>query len=190
MDNPILALIASFFAMAFVVCAYFVKKKSLYLSFQALCILFLAISYFFECNYFAMLGVTCGLARTLTFFVYEQKDETAPIWLAFVFAGVTVASYFVTNTQAFKPLDLMCLAALVMYAFIFRIRNLKIVRFTMLAPTVLSILYNTLVGAAIFTSLSYVFELTANVVSIFRYHIIGDHNKSIHNEHIKENTNE
>lgn len=193
MDNPILELIASFIAMAFVVCAYFVKKKSLYLMFQALCIVFLIISYFFDCNFFAMVGLGIGLARALIFFVYEQKDKTAPLWLAFVISAATVASYFIVNLGILKtaqPYDILCLTGLVMYAFIFRIRNLKIVRFTMLVPTVLSILYNTLIGAAIFASLTYVFELTANVVSIFRYHILGNYNQSIHNENIKEDTNE
>ena len=193
MDNPILELIASFIAMAFVVCAYFVKKKSLYLMFQASCIVFLIISYFFDCNFFAMIGLAIGLARSLIFFAYEQKDKTAPLWLAFVISAATVASYFIVNLGILKtaqPYDILCLTGLVMYAFIFRIRNLKIVRFTMLVPTVLSILYNTLIGAAIFASLTYVFELTANVISIFRYHILGNYNQSIHNENIKENTNE
>lgn len=59
-----------------------------------------------------------------------------------------------------------------MYAFIFRIRDLKIVRFTMSIPTVLSILFNVLTSAAIFTTLTYLFELIANCISIFKYHII------------------
>ena len=193
MKTPTLAFIASFIAMSFVVCAYFVKKKSLYLSFQALCIVFLIVSYFFECNFFAMIGLAIGLARSLIFFAYEHKDKVAPIWLAFALAAATLASYFIVNLailKTAKPMDILCLVALVAYVFIFRVRDLKIVRFTMLAPTILSILYNTLVGAAIFTSLTYVFELTANVVSIFRYHILGDHNQSIHKENIQENAKE
>ncbi len=193
MDNPILALLASFIAMVFVVCAYFVKKKSLYLMFQASCIVFLIISYFFTVQFFAMVGLAIGLMRALTFFGYEHKNKNAPLWLAFAFSAATLASYFIINLWILKtaqPLDLLCLAGLIMYAFIFRIRDLKTVRFAMLAPTVLSILFNTLTQAALFTSLTYVFELTANVVSIFRYHIIGDHNKSIHNENVQENAKE
>ena len=41
----------------------------------------------------------------------------------------------------------------------------------MLIPTILSILFNTLTGAAFFASVTYVIELTANVVSIYKYHI-------------------
>lgn len=178
MDNPILALIAGFIAMVFVITSYFVKNKSLYLVFQALCITFLVVSYFFTVQFFAMIGLTIGLIRSLVFFAYERKDKDAPLWVAFVLAAATLTSYFVVNYVILKtaqPLDVLCLVALVMYVFIFRIRNLKIVRFTMLIPTVLSILFNTLTHAALFVSLSYIFELSADVVSIFRYHILPKH---------------
>ncbi|MBQ8374041.1 MAG: hypothetical protein IJX98_00510 [Clostridia bacterium] len=93
---------------------------------------------------------------------------------------MTIASYFIVNfgiLKTAKPLDILCLSALVMYAFIFRIRNLKIVRFTMLIPTVLSILFNVLINAAVFATLTYVFELSANVISIFKYHVFGEKEK-------------
>ncbi|MBQ8308470.1 MAG: YgjV family protein [Clostridia bacterium] len=178
MDNPILATIASFIALVFVVISYFVKNKSLYLLFQALCIVFLVVSYFFTVQFFAMIGLAIGLVRALVFFAYEKKDKDAPLWVAFTLSAATLTSYFVVNFWILKtaqPLDVLCLVALVMYAFIFRIRNLKIVRFTMLIPTILSILFNTLTHAALFASLTYVFELTADVVSIFRYHILPVH---------------
>ena len=73
MDNRILALIASFIAMAFVILSYFVKKKAYYLLFQLLCIVCLIISYFFSLQFFAMIGLAVGLFRTITFFVYEKK---------------------------------------------------------------------------------------------------------------------
>lgn len=178
MDNPILALIAGFIAMVFVMISYFVKNKSLYLVFQALCITFLVVSYFFTVQFFAMIGVTIGLIRALVFFAYERKNKDAPLWIPLAVSAATIASYFIVNYGILKttqPLDLLFLAASILYTFIFRIRDLKTVRFTMLAPTILSILFNTLTQAALFVSLSYVFELTANVVSIFRYHILPKH---------------
>ncbi len=174
MYNYPLSLLASFIAMAFVVASYFVKKKSLYLLFQSLCIVFLVVSYFFTVQFFAMIGLAIGLVRALVFFVYERKDKISPLWVSYALAGTTIASYFIVNFGILKtaqPLDILCVAALVLYAFIFRIRDLKTVRFLMLVPTVLSILFNTLTHAALFASLTYVFELTANVVSIYKYHI-------------------
>ena len=174
MENKILALIASFLAMSFVVVSYFVKKKSLYLLFQALCIVFLITSYFFTVQFFAMVGLAVGLLRTFVFFVYEKKDKQAPLWIACGLAILTLASYFIVNFWVLgqsDPLDSLLLIALVGYAFIFRIRDMKTVRLTMPVPTALCILYNSLSGAALFASLSYTFELTANVLSIYKYHI-------------------
>ena len=174
MDIPVLAIIASFIGMAFVIAAYLVRKKSLYLACQSLCIVFLILAYFFEVNFFGMIGLGIGLTRTLTFFAYEQKDKNAPIYWSFVFAFLTLCNFYVNMfiLKTGQALDVLCLIALIMYAFIFRVRSLKIVRFTMLAPTVLSIVYNVFVGAAIFTTLSYTFELVVNCVSIARYHVI------------------
>ena len=176
MENRVLALIAGFIAMAFVIMAYFVKKKALYLLFQILCILFLIVSYFFSVQFFAMIGLAVGLCRTVTFFIFENKGKVAPIYWSFIFSALTIASYFTVNFGILKtaqPLDILCLLALCAYAFIFRIRNLKIVRFAMIIPTGLSILFNILTNAAIFATMSYVFELGANIVSIFKYHVFN-----------------
>ena len=81
-----------------------------------------------------------------------------------------MVNYWVTKTG--RPIDILCLISLIAYAFIFRIRNLKAVRFLMIIPTVLSILYNVLASSPIFATLVYVIELSANVVSIFKYHVL------------------
>ena len=176
MKNELLALIASFIAMGFVVTSYFVKKKEGYLLFQSLCLLFLIVSYFFSLQFFAMVGLILGLFRALTFFVYEKMGKSAPIAWSFVFSILTIISYFVVNygiLKTAKPLDLLCLAGLILYAFIFRVRNLKVVRFTMLIPTFLTFLFNVLTHAPVFATLSYTFELIANIIAIFKYHVFA-----------------
>lgn len=182
MENEVLALIASFIAMSFVVCSYFVKKKELYLLFQFLCIIFLILSYFFSVEFFAMVGLIIALIRTLTFYLYEKKGKLAPLIWPIIFATLSLASYFIINLwilKAVKPIDILFLIGLIMYAFIFRIRDLKIVRFTMLCPTTLSVLYNVLSHAPIFAVLSYTFELIANVVSIIKYHVLKPKQKTL-----------
>ena len=192
MESKVLSLIASFIALVFVVCSYFVRKKSMYLMFQSLCIIFLIVSYFFNLQFFAMIGVTIGLGRTLTFYLFERKGKRAHILFSFLFSALTIASYFIVNFWILgdaKPLDILCLLALVGYAFIFRIRNLKVVRFAMIIPTVLSILFNVLTHAALFATLTYSFELLANIVSIFKYHVFGKKKKvELKEELTKEDT--
>lgn len=178
----VLALISSFIAMSFVVVAYFVKKKELYLLFQFLCIIFLIISYFFTAEFFAMAGLVVALIRTLVFYLYEKRGLLAPIIWPITFTTLSLASYFIINLwilKTVKPVDTIFLIGLILYAFIFRIRDLKIVRFSMLFPTGLSLLYNILSNAPIFATCSYAFELTANIISIFKYHVIKPKQKTL-----------
>ena len=174
MYNYMLSLICGFFAMVFVMIAYFVRKKELYLVFQALCITCLIASYFFNVQYFAMIGLAIGLIRALVFYAYEKQNKNAPIWIAYVISFATAISYYIVNFIVLKQAqawDVLCMLASIMYSFIFRIRNLKVVRFTMLIPTTLNIAFNIGTHATLFVTLSYVFELCADLVSIYRYHI-------------------
>jgi hypothetical protein len=75
MDRELLALIVSFVAMVIVAASYFTKKKLHYLSLQLLGILFLIMSYFFTEQFFAMVGIAIGGLRTVTFFLYENKEK-------------------------------------------------------------------------------------------------------------------
>jgi len=174
-ENEVLSLIASFVALLFVACSYFVSKKH-FLMFQSLGIVFLILSYFFNVQYFALVGMAISLARALTFYYFESKDKEASVLWAVLFSGLSIASYLVIDLAILKtaqPMDILFLVGLVFYAFIFRVRNLKLVRFMIVLPTTLSIVYNILADAAIFVTVSYCFELTANVVSIFKYHVFG-----------------
>lgn len=176
MFEEIAAFIVSFIAMVLVGASYFFKKKSLYLTFQALGIVFLILSYLFTGAYFAMVGLFVGLARTVVFYLYEREDKVAPVFLAFIFAFLTLAAYCIVNLwiqKTAKPLDILYLIALVLYAFIFRVRDLKTVRFTVLIPTSLSVLYTVLTHAVPFVIISYSFELAANVASIFKYYVFS-----------------
>ena len=175
MENELLKYISSFIAMALVGSSYFFKKKSLYLLFQFLGIIFLILSYFFSLEFVAMIGLIVGLARTLTFFLYEEKGKNANIWWAVLFSALTIGAYFLGSHLKGENkgyYDLLYVVGLCMYAFIFRIRDFRIVRFTCLVPTVLSIVYNVLILAPIFNVLSYLIELIANIVSIFTYYVI------------------
>lgn len=175
MENEVLSLIASFLALLLVACSYFVNKKR-FLMFQSLGIIFLILSYFFNVQYFALVGMVVSLARTLTFYYFESKDKNASIFWPTLFAGLTLVSYLVINLGILgtaQPIDLLCLISLSMYAFVFRIRSIKHVRFFILIPTTLAILFNVLAKSAIFVTVSYGFEMGANVASIFKYHVFG-----------------
>lgn len=179
------SLIVSFIAMAFVVSSYFLKSKSGFLLFQSLGICFLMASYLFDKLYFAMIGLGIGLARVLVYFAYEKKDRKAPLIWAFVFALSTVIVYLVVNIGILHTArieDIVYLVGLAFYAFVFRIRNLELMRYLSTIPTALSILYNVLCKAAPFVVVSYTFELCAAIVAILKYHVFGKNKEEKENE--------
>lgn len=174
MQNKTLSLIAGFLAMLFVGTSYFFTQKRKYLFFQATGIVFLILSYLFDGAYFAMIGLGVALMRTLVYFGYEQKKKITPVWVAVAFSLITVFAYFIVNwwiLHAVKTIDLICVASLVGYALVLRISDLNKVRYLVLLPISLSIVYNAFSGTAVFVTISYSVELVMSVLAIFKYQI-------------------
>ena len=175
-----LSIISSFFALCFAVSSYFFRKRTYYLLFQSLCIVFLILSYFFDGNYFAMVGLIIGLCRVLIYFLYEQKNAVAPVWVALLICLATLASYCVVNLWILKnaqAIDILNLVLLWLYAVIMRIRNMELLRWLILIPTLLAVVYNVLCGAAVFAVVSYVFEACANLYAVIKFNIIEKRTK-------------
>ena len=169
------AFIISVTVMLVMCASYFFKKKSLYLIVQGAGITLLMAAYILWKEYFAMVGLVIGLARMLVYLWYEHKDEHAPMWWAILFSAAGVACYVIINLWIqgnAKIVDVIYLVGLVAYAFIFRIRNLNLVRYLVLIPTGLSILYNALLGAGtVMVVVSYSFEMCASIAAIIKHHV-------------------
>ena len=182
------AFIISIVVMLVMCSSYFFKKKSLYLIVQGIGITLLMASYILWREYFAMVGLVIGLVRMLVYLLYEQKNKEAPIWWAIVFSVLGVACYLIINVWiqgTAKWVDIIYLVGLVAYAFIVRIRNLNLVRYLVLIPTGLSILYNALLGVGtLMVVISYSFEFCANIASIIKYHVWDKKKQSVE---VKEN---
>ena len=150
---------------------------------QGVGITLLMVSYILWREYFAMVGLVIGLIRSVVYLLYEWKDKPTPIWWAILFTAAGVACYLVVNLWIqgnAKPVDIIYLVGLVAYAFIFRIRNLVLVRYLVLIPTALSILYNALLGVgAIMVVISYSFEMCANLLAIGKHHLFDKKKKII-----------
>ncbi len=170
-----MALVFSFFALCCAVSSYLFRIRTRYLLFQSLCIVGLILAYLFEENYFAMVGLVIGLARVLIYFWYEEKNAVAPFWVMLLICLSTVAAYCVVNLWVLKnakPMDILNLAVLCMYAVIMRLRNMRLLRWLILIPTALAVLYNVLCDATVFTVISYSFELAANLYAIVKFNIL------------------
>ena len=172
MYNYTLSQISGFATLAFMVSSYFFKSKRNYLFFQVLGLIGMFLSYLFGAEYFAMVALAVSFSRTFTFFCYEKKDTEAPIFLSFLFASLGLCAYITVNLIILgdaKPVDIICLTEQVMYAFVFRIRNIKTVRYALILPTALAVLYNLLIGDMMFLVMSYSFELLADFYAIYKY---------------------
>ena len=179
MWNEILAQIVSCLGLLFGIVSYFVSKKN-YLLFQALAIIGLAISFLLLGEYFAMLALAVGLGRALTFYGYERNQKTAPLFLSFLFAGLTILAYLIVNfgiQKTAKYEDILYLIAMIFFAFTFRIRNLRTLRYVTLVPAGLSVVYSFLCNATIFAIFSYFVELAAVIFSILKYHVFNQESK-------------
>lgn len=168
------SLITSFIAMILIASSYFWGNVRGFLLSQSSGIVFLMFSYCFDKLYFPMIGLSVGLLRTIIFYGYEKKNKLAPIIWPFIFTGMSVVAYLIINVAILGTkewYDAIYLVGLVMYAFVFRIRNMEVLRYAITIPTALSILYNVVSGAAIFAVISYGFELCANIGSILKYNV-------------------
>lgn len=172
MYNYTLSQIAGGLTLALMVISYFFKKKSTYLFLQTMGLISMFLSYLFGAEYFAMITLTVSLTRTLTFYLYEKKDKEAPLMFSHLFALLSVGAYLTVNLLILgtaKPVDILYLCAVVMYAYMFRIRNIRTVRYVVILPHTLAILYNLLLGDMVFVAMSYSFELLADIYAIIRY---------------------
>ena len=98
----------------------------------------------------------------------------------FIFCALTLTSYFTVNLgilKTAKPIDIFYVASLMLYAIVFRIKDVELMRYLVLVPTVLAVLYNVLCQAPVFTTVSYAFEVAAGVYAVIKFNILGQKEK-------------
>lgn len=167
-------------AMCMATLSYFQKSKTGYLLLQILNITALVLSYLFLEEFFAMVSYLVSFLRVAVFFLYEKRDKEVSLAIKLLFVGLAIVSYLIVNVIILQKagwLDILCLVANVLYTFSFGIRNLKVMRYVLLAPNVLSVLYNALLPATLFVIVSFGFELTANVFSILQNDVFPKYKK-------------
>ena len=172
MDVPVISTVTSFIALVLYSSSYFFKTKKGYLVTQGSGNVSLALSYLFIGEYFTMFSVSLGIARAVICYIYEKKNKNVPVPMIAALCGVTIASFFVINFGILKTgegWDILYLFASCLYAIVFTIRNLKVMRYVILAPHALAIAYNLIIRAPFTSALSYLIELGVTVVAIVKF---------------------
>ena len=174
MFDNIPALITSFIAMALAILSYFLKKKNLFLILQGSTIVFLSLTCLFQGEYFALISYVIAIARVISYYALEQKDKKPAEWLKALFCFMVILSYVIVNViiiGRYGWLDILLIVANVLYTYAFAIRNMLLVRYMFLIPTLMSVVYFILSDFAIFVIISYSFEFVANACAIVLYAI-------------------
>ena len=192
MYNYPLSFACGVLAMGFATASYFQKNKTNYLICQLLNITSLVLSYFFLEEFVALVSFAVSFLRAGMFFAYEKKDKEVSLWLKLFFVGLAIASYVLVNVIILQKagwLDILCVLANILYTFSFGIRNLRVMRYVVLAPNLLSVVYNSLLPATLFVIISFGFELSANAVSILQNDLLPTYkkHKKSQKEYIHEN---
>lgn len=167
-----LSLIFSFCGMASAASSYLLKKKWQYLIAQGGSILLIAVSNLCLALYYACISSLVSVVRIVVYYYLERRDKEANFYIKTLFAGLVVLSYVITNVIILKNYiwqDVMLMLINCSFVYIAGIRNLKVLRYCMLLPVALAVLYCVLMNAAIFTTCSYAIEFIANVIAIIIY---------------------
>ena len=167
-----LALIFSFLGMASAASSYLLKKKWQYLVAQGASILLIGVSNLLLGLFYACISSVVSLIRVLVYYDLERKNKEANLYVKLLFTALVIISYVITNVLILKNYmwqDLMLMAINCSFVYIVGIRNLNVLRYCMIAPISLAILYCVLMNVAIFTTFSYGIELVANLVAIVIY---------------------
>ena len=170
-----LSFVMSTIALILFSSSYFFNSKRNYLILQLSGSSFLSVSYLFMGSYFAMLALVIGIARGVICYTYEKRDKKVPIYYIVGLCLASIVSYIVINTVILSQAsvwDFLYLLASCMYAVIFAIRNLRVMRYVVLLPHASAVAYNLLIHAPISSAISYGIELGVTVVAIVRYEVI------------------
>ena len=152
--------------------SYFFNSKKRYLTLQLTGNAFLSISYLLIGSYFTMVSVAIGIARGLICYYYEKRDKRVPIYAIAGLCLATVLSYIVINFVILSdasPWDVFYLVAACLYAVTFAIRNIRVMRFTVMIPHSCAIAYNLLIHAPLSSAISYGIELAVTVAAIIKF---------------------
>lgn len=174
MNESVFSSVTSFIALVLYSSSYFFKTKQGYLITQGLGNVSLALSYLFIGEFFTMFTVGLGIARAAICYYYEKKNKNVPVLVIAALCATIIASFFVINFGILKTgefWDALYLVASCLYAVVFTIRNLKVMRYVILVPHSLAIAYNLIIRAPFTSALSYLIELTVTLVAIVKFHL-------------------
>ncbi len=128
----------------FMIIAYSVKQKTLYIIFQIVCNLILIANYIYLSKMTAILTVSVATVRFFVYYLLVKKYNDIHWLMIVLFAVLAAVLGIITANQ---PIDYLMVAAVVLYTICYKIRNLMYMKMALLVPLSLLLLYAILTVA-------------------------------------------
>ncbi len=162
----IIAQISGIIALILVAISYFVKLKPTFLTLQMVADVFYAGSFFAVDAYVGGIITTISIFRCIYIYWAEKTNFKYTVHFLFVF----IAMYVVVTIRFWQtPYDIIALITGSMFTLSFAIKNLQVMRYVLIVPNVLILIYNILCRTYTSALLDFI-ELIVLVVSIIKYH--------------------
>ncbi|MBQ7308348.1 MAG: YgjV family protein [Clostridia bacterium] len=126
-------------ALIIVVIGYFGKTRKQFYFTQVLANIALSTGFLFKGNLLAGIGIAIATLRSLTFLVFDVKNKDVPIYLV----GAFIAFFVINGIINWSGIiDLLSIIALVTNTLFCQIKDQKKMKFCMLLPVSLTIVYD------------------------------------------------
>ena len=169
----ILAQVFGIIALILVAIGYFMKSKSAFLIYQVVADFFYALAYIVVDAWTAGIITMISLVRCIFLYFAEKKNlkHTTEFLFIFVFFYILISVIFWAG-----PLDLMPLATCIMFTFGYEIKNMQVMRYFLIIPNVILVIYNILTTTYASALLDFM-DIAVIVASIIKFYKI--YNKKI-----------
>lgn len=165
--NFILAQIMGGIALVLVLISIFSKEKKYFFVIQVVANIFYALSFIFNGGLVAGINSFISVMRVLILYLFEKKKITPPKYLILVFSACYITVGFIFFA---RPIDIITMITPIMFTVAMWMKNMQLVRYTMISPNVLLTVY-ALILQVYTTALLDVIETIFLIVAIVKFYL-------------------
>ncbi len=131
-------------SLVFIVGAYTVKQKTLYILFQTISNLVLIVNYIYLRSLSSVLVVTVATVRFIVFYVLVKRYDDVP-WIAIILFSFAAGVLGAATAQ--ESIDYLFVAAVMLYTACYKVHRLLWMKIALLAPLSMMLVYSLLMQA-------------------------------------------
>lgn len=161
----IIAQILGAVALILVCIGYFLKDKSVFMIIQAVSNIFYASAFFAVEAYVGACIVLVSVFRCIYIYFAEKKEFKYKFHLLPVFVGLYVVVLFVFYKSYY---DIIPLCTATIFTFVLAIKNMKLMRYILIIPNAVLVLYNILTKTYFNALLDFI-EVFVLIIAIIKH---------------------